>query len=243
MPISYDPTLVMLSILVAITGALTGLTMTAGYSASARRGNFGLLKGAVVIGGSIWSMHFIAMLAVKLPVPINYDFIQTMISLYIAMIGTGLGLWIVAKRKLWFLSVPVGGLLMGGAIAGMHYMGMNAIRGCGLGYSMPGVYLSIGVAIVAASIALWFALRKRGAGETLVGGLLLGLTIPSMHYIGMVATSFGYVPVEAETVAPMLSQQHLAFIIASATFVICGVFLFLFSALAIGSTDPSSRRA
>jgi NO-binding membrane sensor protein with MHYT domain len=242
MPISYDPTLVMLSILVAITGALTGLAMTAGYSPTARRGNLGLLKGAVVIGGSIWSMHFIAMLAVKLPVPINYDFVQTMISLYIAVIGTGLGLWIVSRRKMGVLSVPAGGVLMGAAIGGMHYMGMNAIRGCGLDYSMPGVYASIAVAVIAASVALWFALRKRGASETLVGGLMLGLTIPSMHYIGMGATSFGYVPIEADTVAPMLSQQHLAFIIASATFVICGVFLLLFSALAIGA-DTSSRRA
>lgn len=243
MPISYDPTLVMLSILVAITGALTGLTMTAGYSAGARRGGLGLLKGAIVIGGSIWSMHFIAMLAVKLPVPVNYDFIETMTSLYAAIIGTGAGLWIAARRKLGPLSVPAGGLLMGGAIAGMHYMGMNAMRGCGLSYSMPGVYASIAVAVIAATVALWFALRRRGAGETLVGGLLLGLTIPAMHYIGMVATSFGYVAVDADTVAPLLSQQNMALIIATATFVICGVFLFLFSALAMGAQEAGQRRA
>jgi diguanylate cyclase len=243
MPISYDPTLVMLSILVAITGALTGLTITAGYSVGGRRSGLGLLQGAIVIGGSIWSMHFIAMLAVKLPVPVNYDFIETMTSLYIAMIGAGLGLWIVARRKLGPLSVPAGGVLAGAAIAGMHYMGMNAMRGCGVSYSMPGVYLSIGVAVIAASVALWFALRKRGAGETLAGGVMLGLTIPSMHYIGMVATSFGYVTVDAESVAPTLSQQNLALIIATATFAICGIFLFLFSALAMGSQEAGSRRA
>ena len=242
MPIAYDPTLVMLSILVAITGALTGLTVTAGYSTGGRRASLGLLKGAIIIGGSIWSMHFIAMLAVKLPVPINYDFIETMTSLYIAMIGTGLGLWIVARRKLGLLNIPAAGVLMGGAIAGMHYMGMNAMRGCGIAYSMPGVYASIAVAIIASAVALWFALRKRGASETLVGGLLLGLTIPSMHYIGMGATRFGFVSVDPDSVAPMLSQQHLALIIASATFVICGIFLFLFSALAMGGS-PANRRA
>jgi NO-binding membrane sensor protein with MHYT domain len=238
MPISYDPTLVMLSILVAITAALTGLTMTAGYSAGARRGTLGLLKGAVIIGGGIWSMHFIAMLAVKLPIPVNYDFIETMVSLYVAIIGTALGLFTVAKRKLGVLSVPIGGILMGGAIAGMHYMGMDAMRGCGLTYDMPGVYASIVVAMVSATIALWFALRKRGAGETLVGGLLLGLAIPSMHYIGMVATSFTDLALPADSVAPMLSQQNLALIIATATFVICGIFLFLFSALAMGEAQP-----
>ncbi len=168
-----------------------------------------------------------------------------MTSLYAAVIGTGLGLWIVARRKLGVLNLPAAGVLMGGAIAGMHYTGMNAMRGCGLSYSAPGVCLSVAVAVVASAIALWFALRKRGASETLLGGLLLGLTIPSMHYIGMVATSFGHVPADPDAVAPTLSQQNLALIIASATFVICGIFLFLFSALAMGTptASTSSRRA
>jgi NO-binding membrane sensor protein with MHYT domain len=238
MLINYDPTLVMLSILVAITGALTGLAMTAGYGTGARTGAGGLLKGAIIIGGSIWSMHFIAMLALKLPVPVSYDFTETIASLYAAIVGTGFGLYIVAKRKFGPMSVPFGGFLMGGAIGAMHYMGMSAMRGCGLDYAAPGVALSVAVAMIAASIALWFALRKRGAGETLLGGLLLGLTIPSMHYIGMAATSFGYLPISYEDPSvPLLSQQTLAFIIASATFVICGIFLFLFSALAMGNNS------
>jgi diguanylate cyclase len=239
MPLSYDPTLVMLSVLVAITAALTGLTITAGYSPGARRDTLGLLKGAVIIGGGIWSMHFIAMLAVKLPIPVNYDFIETMTSLYVAMIGTALGLYIVANRKLGLLSVPFGGIVMGGAIAGMHYMGMGAMRGCGISYDMPGLIASIIVAMISATIALWFALRKRGAGETLIGGLLLGLAIPSMHYIGMYATSFSNLAVAADPIAPTLSQQSLALVIATATFLICGIFLFLFSALAMGETDSS----
>jgi NO-binding membrane sensor protein with MHYT domain len=242
MLINYDPTLVMLSILVAITGALTGLAMTAGYSSGASRGAGGLLKGAIIIGGSIWSMHFIAMLALKIPVPVNYDFVETIASLYAAIVGTGFGLHIVAKRKFGILSVPAGGFLMGGAIGAMHYIGMSAMRGCGLAYAIPGVTLSVVVAMVAASIALWFALRKRGASETLLGGVLLGLTIPSMHYIGMAATSLSYLPIPLDPSAPLLSQQTLAFIIASATFVICGIFLLLFSALAMGSDTRSYNR-
>jgi NO-binding membrane sensor protein with MHYT domain len=244
MPISYDPTLVMLSVLVAITAALTGLTMTAGYSPGARRSSLGLLKGAFIIGGGIWSMHFIAMLAVRLPVRVSYDLIETMISLYVAILGTWLGLFVVAKGKLGLLSVPLGGALMGGAIAGMHYMGMGAMRGCGITYDMRGVNASVVVAIISATIALWFALRKRGTSETLIGGVLLGLAIPSMHYIGMFATSFGKPAFLADPIAPVLSQQNLALIIATATFVICGIFLFLFSALAVTQTQPSpsSRR-
>ena len=243
MLISYDPTLVMLSTLVAITGALTGLTLKAGYQSGTRRGPFGLLSGAIIIGGSIWSMHFIAMLALKLPVPVNYNFIETMLSLYAAIVGTGFGLWIAGRRKLGLLSVPAGGLLMGGAIASMHYIGMNAMRGCAISYWMPGVAASVAIGVIAAGVALWFATRKRGARETLLGGLLLGLTIPSMHYIGMIATTFGYMAANPEGIAPTLSQQNLAFIIASATFGICGVFLFLFSALALEGPEANSRHA
>jgi NO-binding membrane sensor protein with MHYT domain len=238
--ISYDPTLVMLSTLVAITGALTGLTLKGGYQPGTRRGPLGLLSGAIVIGGSIWSMHFIAMLALRLPVQVNFNFIETMASLYVAIIGTGFGLFIVGKRKLGLLSVPAGGLLMGGAIASMHYIGMNAMRGCAISYWMPGVAASVAVAVIATGAALWFALRKRGARETLLGGLLLGLTIPSVHYTGMVATSLSYLAANPESIAPTLSQQNLALIIASATFAICGVFLFLFSSLALGNPEADS---
>ena len=189
-------------------------------------------------------MHFIAMLAVKLPVRVNYDLIETMISLYVAIGGTWLGLFVVAKGKLGLLSMPFGGALMGGAIAGMHYMGMGAMRGCGITYDMRGVNASVIVAIISATIALWFALRKRGTGETLIGGVLLGLAIPSMHYIAMFATTFGKPALLADPIAPVLSQQNLALIIATATFVICGIFLFLFSALAVTQSQPShaSRR-
>lgn len=243
MAVSYDPTLVMLSIFVAITGALTGLAVTAGYDRLGPR-NYAasLIKGAIIIGGSIWSMHFVAMLAVRLPVLVSYNFVLTIFSLYIAVIGTGLGLFIVSKRRLGLFSVPVGGLLMGAAIGGMHYLGMGAIEGCNVSYAPGGVIASIGIAIGASAIALWFTFRKRGTTQTLIGGLMLGLTIASMHYTAMLATSFQRLPVRFEATAPLLSQDALAIIIATATFIICGIFLFVFSTLAIRQTPRPSER-
>jgi NO-binding membrane sensor protein with MHYT domain len=118
MTVFHDPTLVMLSIFIAITGALTGLAITAGYDRGGRRNEAtSLIKGAIVIGASIWAMHFVAMLAVRLPVLISYRFVETVLSLYIAIMGTGLGLFLVSRRRLGF-SVPIGGLLMGAAIGG-----------------------------------------------------------------------------------------------------------------------------
>jgi len=244
MSINYDPMLVMLSIFVAITGALTGLAVTAGYERGGR-GSYAssLIKGAIIIGGSIWSMHFVAMLAVRLPVMVNYNFIETMLSLYIAIVGTGLGLFIVSRRRLGWASVSIGGLLMGAAIGGMHYLGMYAMRGCGVTYTKGGVIASVVIAVTASAIALWFTFRKRGTTETLLGGLMLGLTIASMHYTAMVGTMFDYLPVIVSSSAPLLSQDTLAFIIAASTFVICGIFLLLFSSLALsGPVRPTSSR-
>jgi NO-binding membrane sensor protein with MHYT domain len=240
MSINYDPMLVMLSIFVAITGALTGLAVTAGYERGGR-GSYAssLIKGAIIIGGSIWSMHFVAMLAVRLPVMVNYNFVETILSLYIAIVGTGLGLFIVSRRRLGWASVSIGGLLMGAAIGGMHYLGMYAVRGCGVAYTRGGVIAALTIAVTASAIALWFTFRKRGTTETLLGGLMLGLTIASMHYTAMVGTMFDYLPVIVNSSAPLLSQDTLAFIIAASTFAICGIFLLLFSSLAL--SGPARR--
>jgi NO-binding membrane sensor protein with MHYT domain len=238
----YDPTLVMLSIFVAITGALTGLAVTAGYDRGGR-GTYAsaVIRGAIIIGGSIWSMHFVAMLAVRLPVAVSYDFVETILSLYIAVMGTGLGLYIASRRRLGWASIPIAGVLMGVAIGGMHYLGMNAMRGCGIAYTQSGIITALTIAVTASTIALWFTFRKRGTAETLLGGLMLGLTIASMHYTAMVSTAFDYLPTALNSLAPVMSQHTLAFVIAIATFVICGVFLLLFSSLALGGTATGRR--
>jgi NO-binding membrane sensor protein with MHYT domain len=119
---------------------------------------------------------------------------------------------------------------------------MEAIRGCCIDYSQAGTIGAITIAVVASGIALWFTFRKRGTAETLGGSLILGLTIASMHYTAMVATSFQMLPTAYITSEPILGQDALAFIIASVTFVICAVFLVMFASLAMGGAPRPSRR-
>jgi diguanylate cyclase len=234
MPIVYDPTLVLLSIFVAIIGSLTGLALTFGFDApSMFFAPKSLLRGAVIIGGSIWSMHFIAMLAVKLPVAISYNSPETLLSLFVAIFFTGIGLAVASSRSLGLLRIPIAGILMGSGIAGMHYLGMNAISGCGITFDFNGVAQSIGVAILASAIALWFAFRTRGAFETLAGGIVLGFAIAEMHYTGMYATSFYPAAVSLDITVPVFSQTMLALLVAAATLLICGIYLFLFSSMLI----------
>jgi diguanylate cyclase len=234
MSIGYDPTLVMLSVFVAIIGALTGLAFTFGYSAPTLVDSpKSLTMGAVIIGGSIWSMHFIAMLAVRFPVAVNYNSVETLLSLCVAVFFTGIGLSVAGTRRLGLLRIPVAGVLMGSGIGGMHYLGMNAIRGCGLAYDLDGVALSLVVAIVASAIALWFAFRERNALQTLLGGVVLGLAIAGMHYTGMYATSYYPIPISFDIGAPLLSQTALALSVAAATLTLCSIYLFLFSSMLI----------
>src|SRR5258708_35921093 len=125
------------------------------------------MKGAIIIGGSIWSMTFIAMLAVKFPVAVNYNSPETLLSLCVPVFFTGVGLSIASTKRFGLSTIPAARVLMGSGIAGMHYLGMNAIRGCGLTYDFDGVALSVAAAIVASALARWFAFCKRNAFATL----------------------------------------------------------------------------
>jgi NO-binding membrane sensor protein with MHYT domain len=220
MTVSYQPVLVYLSIGVAILGSLTALALTAGShdrQSDAWQSSFALANGGLIMGSTIWSMHFIAMMAVDFPILVNYNLIETIGSICIAIVATGIGLYLASTRRLGVMSIPVGGVLMGLGIAGMHYLGMSAIRGCGLAYDMRLVGASLAIAIGASMAALWFAFYKRGVLTTLAGGVVQGLAIASMHYTAMAATYFVPLGVEVELATPLFAQSLLAYMIA------CGI--------------------
>lgn len=219
MTVIYDPVLVLLSIGVAIIGSLTALALTAGgydRDFGSWHTGFALANSGLIMGSTIWSMHFIAMMAVAIPVPVNYGAAETIGSICVAIAATGAGLYLTRARLLGRWSIPVGGVLMGLGIAGMHYLGMSAIRGCGLAYDPRLVAASVAIAIAASTAALWFAFHKRrGVLATLSGGVVQGLAIALMHYTAMAATLF--VPLDAAVAlsTPLLSQSPFAYLIAA----------------------------
>jgi len=216
MEVTYQPGLVVLSIIVAIVGSLTALALTSGRVAGAAgwQTNFALANGGLMMGLTIWSMHFIAMMAVDVPVLVTYNLLETLASVCVAIAATGFGLYLVTTRRVGALSIPTGGVLMGLGIAGMHYMGMSAIRGCGLAYDAPLVAASVAIAIVASMAALWFAFARRGLLMTLAGGVVQGLAIASMHYTAMAATHYLPLSATADLSAPLFPQSTLAWMIA-----------------------------
>jgi len=225
MVVFYQPILVLLSVVVAIIGSLTSLAVTSGWhnvdDNESWEAGFALANGGLIMGTTIWSMHFTAMMAVQFPVLINYNIVETILSIVIAMSVTATGLFIVSNRRLGYFSIPGAGVLMGLGIASMHYLGMGAIRGCGLAYDPTLVAASIAIAIVASMAALWFAFYKRSIVTTLAGGVVQGLAIASMHYTAMAATNFIPLDAPAGLTTPLFTQNLLAFMIAGAILVVC----------------------
>jgi NO-binding membrane sensor protein with MHYT domain len=220
----YDPILVIISILVSIVGAYACFDLVIriprdDYSVSRKL----LIGAAFAIGGSIWAMHFIAMLALKLPVEIRYDALTTIVSGLVSVSMTAVALLIVSTASYSLMRILVAGVIMGVGISSMHYVGMSAIRGnCGLSYSPVWVSLSVIIGMLASSASLWAAMKLHGVWRRLIAALVMGISISGMHYTGMLGTTFVAVDKALEFSQPILSPFSLGLVTAIATFIILG---------------------
>lgn len=194
---TYNPLLVLWSIFVAILASYTALDMAGRItSATGKAVHWWLAGGACSMGVGIWSMHFVAMLAFHLPVPIGYDATTTGLSLLLAIVSSTVALWLVSQQALPWSRLCGGALIMGAAIAGMHYTGMAAMQMTpAIRYDAWLFALSVVIAIVASGVALWIAYRLRRGGSRIWSlrmgaAVVMGCTIAGMHYTGMAAASF-----------------------------------------------------
>lgn len=220
---THDPYLVALSILVASFAAYTALDLAA--RAGAARGlarRLWLVAAAITMGGGIWAMHFVAMLAFIMPVPLSYDLGVTALSLLVAISVTSAAFYIISRPTVSPLRVALGGTFMGSGIVAMHYTGMAAMRGhADLSYDRPFVALSLVIAIGASIAALWLACRTTGLGQRLVAAVVMGLAISGMHYTAMRAAIFTiHGPVREASKYAGLDQTTLALVVAGTTFVL-----------------------
>ncbi len=194
---SYNSLYVFFSLIVAIIASYTALNMAGRVSRT--QGTVSMLwlmGGSFAMGLGIWSMHFIGMLAFKLPIALGYDLTLTGLSLLIAIASSAFALWLVCQKNLPLASLLGGAVLMGIGIAAMHYTGMHALlMNPGVQY-IPSLFaLSVGIAILASVAALWIAFHLRGEGKNItllrfLASLIMGVAIVGMHYTGMAAAQF-----------------------------------------------------
>jgi len=220
---THDPYLVALSILVASFASYTALDLSGHVGATrgfARR--VWLVAAAITMGGGIWSMHFVAMLAFIMPTPMSYDIGLTALSLVVAMFVSGGGFYVISRQSRSPLRLVLSGIFMGLGIAAMHYIGMAAMRGhAELSYDPLFVALSLVIAIGASTVALWLAFRTTDLGQKLVAAVVMGLAISGMHYTAMRAAIFtAHAPVHEAQVKASLDQTSLALAVAGITFII-----------------------
>jgi NO-binding membrane sensor protein with MHYT domain len=220
---THDPYLVALSILVASFASYTALDLgghVAGARGVARR--VWLAVAAITMGGGIWSMHFIGMLAFVMPIPMSYDVGLTTISLVVAIFVTGAGFYVIGRQSVSPLRLALSGIFMGLGIAAMHYTGMAAMRvPAELSYDRLFVALSLVIAIGASTAALWLAFRTTDHWQKLAAAVVMGVAISGMHYTAMRAAIFAaHGPVPEASVNAGLGQTSLALAVGGITFVI-----------------------
>ncbi|KWU47800.1 putative bifunctional diguanylate cyclase/phosphodiesterase [Pseudomonas palleroniana] len=194
---SYSPSLVVISLFVAILASYTALDMAGRIATTQGRAVYlWMTGGALAMGVGVWSMHFIGMLALRLPFALGFDVEITALSLLIAVLSSGFALWLVSQQRLPVWQLGFGALVMGAGISSMHYTGMAAMRMTpGIDYDPSLFGASLLIAVVASGAALWIAfnLRRNTPYVRLAragAAVVMGVAIVGMHYTGMAAAQF-----------------------------------------------------
>jgi signal transduction histidine kinase len=238
----HHPGLVALSIVVACLASFAALNVAGRIGASekgrARRG--WLATGAVTMGLGEWAMHFIAMLAFKLPIPVSYDVRVTALSTLPAIFASGVMLYVISRPRIKEIQLFGGGSFMGLGIGAMHYIGMAAMAGVGqqilMMFESRLFILSIVVAVVLANIALRISFlfgRRKGDGPPLriklESAVVMGCAVAGTHYTAMAATHFfpGAALSGADGAEHVLDPASLALWVSFASVLVTSLAIFI----------------
>jgi signal transduction histidine kinase/CheY-like chemotaxis protein len=197
---SYDMGLVAVSYIIAAFGAFVALMLARNMLQARKKTTKYLLHiaAAFALGGGIWSMHFMGMLAYDMAMPVIYDKTLSILSLVLAIIVAYMVLYISHLPRLKLGGVLAAALLLGIAICGMHYMGMQAmIMAADVRYK-PDIFMAsvvIAVAAAAGALGIIFYLGQRADNwqakcQRVAAAALIGLAVCGMHYVGMWAAVF-----------------------------------------------------
>jgi len=188
-----------------------------------------LILAAVALGAAgIWSMHFIAMLGFTIPgQTILYNVPLTIVSMLIAIVVVGIGLFIVGYGDGGSRPLLLGGVIVGIGVATMHYLGMEAMSmPDSMHYNVPLFVLSVMIAIVAGTAALWAGTRVRSIRATVVASLIMGVAVSGMHYTGMAAMRvYPDAKMSSGSMAAMSGASAVSFIVP----LLAGISLLMFA--------------
>lgn len=198
---NFDPWLVILSVAIAIFTSFMALQIAgqARFVEQKTRKNLTLAAGSIALGGGVWSMHFIGMLAFDLCTNVDYGIELTLLSMLPSIAASWVALKLISDHDIRLSQLLIGGVLMGAGIGTMHYIGMAAMEMAPLLRYDPWFFaLSIVVAVSLAIIALWvkfginrfFRTKISENYLNIISGSVMGFAIAGMHYTGMAAARF-----------------------------------------------------
>ncbi|WP_299595750.1 MHYT domain-containing protein [uncultured Microbulbifer sp.] len=210
----YSLPLVALSYVISVFGSFAALQLVTGITEAVvkvdRQRAIGL-AGLALGGGAIWSMHFVGMMALKSHMPMSYDVFKTLLSVVIAVAACTGGLAIVGTGRFTIDKLLPTSILTGIGVAGMHYMGMEAmLMPAEIQYNLNILIISVVIAVAAAFAALWMAFHLHGVWQKLGSALIMGVAVCGMHYTGMAAASYQHTGVMPEAgFAGALSDEYM----------------------------------
>ncbi|BDH60261.1 putative signaling protein [Lysinibacillus sp. PLM2] len=228
----YSIPIVILSIIIACVASYTALFMNERVKQNIFFNKyFWMFLASIAMGLGIWSMHFIGMSAFMLPIPMNYNLILTIISIFPAVFAFFMAFYFANKtsKTNWhFICI---GILMGLGISSMHYVGMAAMEMEAKYYYKPwpffsSIVIASGVSYIA--ILIFSKLQSESQPIKLIVSILMGLAISSMHYVGMSAVVF-YVE---GSIQSNLHHMHIMNMTSLIVIITIGIFcLFFFAGL------------
>ncbi|MEM7116792.1 MAG: MHYT domain-containing protein [Chloroflexota bacterium] len=231
METSYNFTFVALSYFISVFGSFTALQLAIRIPNAKGNEFYGWLLGASIAlgGGGIWSMHFIAMLAFNTPMTVRYDFTITFASMVLAIVVVAIGFAIVGRGRGTIGNLLAGGVVAGLGVCGMHYLGMEAmIMPADISYDWPIVGLSVVIAIVAATVAMWLAFNLRGTLQRFGSAFVMGIAVCGMHYTGMYALNMTPNPDKLSSVTGTgIPTNILAISIFGVALILLTIFFFI----------------
>ena len=223
--VDHDWRLVVLAVAVCFLASAVAISLFHRAQATIGRTQLVWLSlDAAAAGCGIWATHFIAMLAYDPAIGAGYNLVLTILSLLIAVLITGAGLG-MALLDFGRWTAVLGGAIVGGGIAAMHYTGMMALEVPGRITWAPNlVVASIALGIAFGALALYFAARRDDWVNTLIATVLFALAILFMHFTGMGAVQIMPDPTRVNNAAT-LSPAALSLVIAGVAAIILGICL------------------
>lgn len=222
---THNGWLVAASLCVAFLAGFTGLSLTYGLRSKPPQLRKVLIAMAsVALGGGIWSMHFVAMLGLKLPILFYYDAAFTLMSALIAILVVGTALLILHFYPRTNATITIAGVLVGAGILAMHYIGMAGIELCRPVYSVAGVLTAIVASIALSVLAFRVAYGHRTRRNIAAGTVCFGFSVFAVHFIAIYFTNIQTIEITSQ-LGPLISNEVLAIGVVLSSFAICAAFL------------------